>query len=221
VAQRIAHEIKNPLTPIQLSAQRIQRKVAEGGDYARLVHECTTTIQQEVSALKRLVGEFTRYARMPVMKRREGSIHEIIESTITAYNGTRGKLEIATDFDEQVPRFSLDREQLRRALLNLVENAIQAMHGNGRLEISTEYRHQLGQVRITLADDGPGIPPEVRDKLFVPYFSTKKKGTGLGLAIVQRIISDHGGTIRLTDNRPSGTRVIIHLPVGIAAAGTL
>jgi len=112
----------------------------------------------------------------------------------------------------------MDKEQLRRALMNLVENAIQAMHGRGRLEIGTKYRQQLGQIHITFADDGPGIPPEVRDKLFVPYFSTKKKGTGLGLAIVQRIISDHGGTIRLTDNVPRGTKVIIQLPVGPATA---
>lgn len=218
VARRIAHEIKNPLTPIQLSAQRIQRKLAEGGDCTNMIHECTTTIQREVSVLKRLVGEFTRYARMPVMKRREGNLHEIIESTITAYNGTYEKLEFSTDFDEDVPHFQMDKEQLRRALMNLVENAIQAMNGRGRLEISTKYQRQLGQIRITLADNGPGIPPEVRDKLFVPYFSTKKKGTGLGLAIVQRIISDHGGTIRLTDNSPSGTQVIIQLPVGISTA---
>jgi two-component system nitrogen regulation sensor histidine kinase NtrY len=218
VARRIAHEIKNPLTPIQLSAQRIQRKVAEGGDYAKLVEESTSTIQQEVAALKRLVSEFTRYARMPVMKRQETSIHEIIESIITAYNGIHERLEFSTDFDEDVPSLPLDREQLRRALMNLVENAIQAMHGQGSLEISTEFRHQLAQVRITIVDDGPGIPPEVRDKLFVPYFSTKKKGTGLGLAIVQRIISDHGGTIRITENTPHGTRVIIQLPVGPAAA---
>ncbi len=214
VARRIAHEIKNPLTPIQLSAQRIQRKVAEGGDYAKVVEESTSTIQQEVAALKRLVGEFTRYARMPVMKRQETSIHEIIESTITAYNGIHERLEFSTDFDENVPSLSLDREQLRRALMNLVENAIQAMHGRGKLDISTEFRHQPDQIRITIVDDGPGIPLEVRDKLFVPYFSTKKKGTGLGLAIVQRIISDHGGTIRITENAPRGTRVIIQLPVG-------
>lgn len=220
VARRIAHEIKNPLTPIQLSAQRIQRKLAEGGDCAEMIYECTSTIQREVSALKRLVGEFTRYARMPVMKRQQGSIHEIIESTITAYNGTHEKLEFSTDLDQDVPSFQMDKEQLRRALMNLVENAIQAMKGRGRLEISTSYRHQLGQIRITIADDGPGISPKVRDKLFVPYFSTKKKGTGLGLAIVQRIISDHGGTIRLTDNSPSGTRVIIQLPVGLPAAET-
>ncbi len=218
VAQRIAHEIKNPLTPIQLSAQRIQRKLAEGGDCSEMVQECTTTIQHEVAALKQLVSEFTRYARMPVMKRREASLHEIIQTTITAYNGTHEKLEFSTDFDADVPRFQMDKEQLRRALMNLVENAIQAMHGQGRLEISTKYLRQLGQIRITLADDGPGIPPEVRDKLFVPYFSTKKKGTGLGLAIVQRIISDHGGTIRLIDNTPRGTRVIIQLPVGPATA---
>jgi two-component system nitrogen regulation sensor histidine kinase NtrY len=218
VAQRIAHEIKNPLTPIQLSAQRIQRTEAEGEDYTRLVHECTATIQQEVTALKRLVGEFTRYARMPVMKRQEGRVREIIESIITAYNGTHEELEFSTDFDQEAPAIQLDKEQLRRALMNLVENAIQAMEGQGRLEISTRYRRQLGLIRITLADNGPGISPEVRDKLFVPYFSTKKKGTGLGLAIVQRIISDHGGTIRLTDNKPNGTRVIIQLPVGASAA---
>ncbi len=218
VAQRIAHEIKNPLTPIQLSAQRIQRKLAEGGDCSEMVQEATGTIQQEVAALKRLVNEFTRYARMPVMKRQEASIHEIIESTITAYNGTHEQLEFSTDFDEGVPLFQMDKEQLRRALINLVENAIQAMHGRGRLEISTKYRQRLGQIRVTISDDGPGIPAEVRDKLFVPYFSTKKKGTGLGLAIVQRIISDHGGTIRLTDNTPRGTSVVIQLPVGPATA---
>ena len=218
VARRIAHEIKNPLTPIQLSAQRIRRKMAEGDECAQVVRECTDTIQQEVAALKRLVSEFTRYARMPVMKRREASIHEIIESIVSAYNGTRESLEIDTRLDEGVPLFPLDREQLRRALINLVDNAIQAMDHRGHLEITTEFREQLGQVKITIADDGPGIPPAMRDKLFVPYFSTKKKGTGLGLAIVQRIISDHGGTIRLTDNTPRGTRVVIQLPVGAVAA---
>jgi two-component system nitrogen regulation sensor histidine kinase NtrY len=164
------------------------------------------------------VSEFTRYARMPVMKRREANVHEVIESTISAYNGTHEQLVFSTSFDENVPRFQMDKEQLRRALMNLVENAIQAMNGRGRLEIGTKYRRQLGQIQISFADDGPGVPPEVRDKLFVPYFSTKKKGTGLGLAIVQRIISDHGGTIRLTDNDPRGTKVIIQLPVVPAMA---
>ncbi len=218
VARRIAHEIKNPLTPIQLSAQRMLRKWSEKApDLGQAVEEGATTIVQEVKTLKTLVNEFSGFARMPAASPTQADLHEIIDSAVGLYQGTYQNVSFAREYDQQLPSARLDPEQMKRVFVNLIDNAVEAMGRKGEIVIGTRYVSQLQVMRVEVADDGPGIPPEDKDKLFLPYFSTKKRGTGLGLAIVNRIISDHHGFIRVEDNRPRGTRFIIDLPAAPAA----
>jgi len=215
VAQRIAHEIKNPLTPIQLCTQRLRRKCATGGaPQAQLVDECTATILREVESLKGLVDEFSRFARMPAVQLRPEDVNTVVRNSIALYNGQARGIQIVPQLAEGLPRVNLDAEQLRRALVNLLDNAIYATAENGgSIQVRTSYHPKLQVVRIEVADQGVGISPEDKERLFLPYFSTKKGGTGLGLAIVNRIVTDHQGSIRVEDNYPRGTRFIIDLPV--------
>ncbi len=214
VAKKMAHEIKNPLTPIQLSAQRILKKY-EGseGSYKDLLTECVNSIIDEVSALKNLVDEFSRFAKLPTAKPVEINILEMIESAIGLYEGMGDTLEIKTCFSDDIPVVKADPEQLKRVMVNLMDNAVESMKGEGRITVKAEYDVSTQSARISVADEGEGIDPENRDKLFVPYFSTKKEGTGLGLAIVSRIISDHNGSISVADNSPKGTVVSFEIPV--------
>jgi two-component system nitrogen regulation sensor histidine kinase NtrY len=217
VARRMAHEIKNPLTPIQLSAQRIAKKLREGSpDLARVVEEGTTIIVNEVNTLKALMNEFSRYARMPDVQPVLTDIHQVIEAAVSLHESAHSEVKFVRSFDSTVPATPLDREQMKRVFLNLLENALEAMDRQGEITISTEYLAHQGLVRIEVVDCGPGIQPEDREKLFLPYFSTKKRGTGLGLAIVNRIISDHHGGIRVEENEPQGARFVIDLPADAA-----
>ncbi len=215
VAQRLAHEIKNPLTPIQLSAQRIQKKHADGAeDFDESVREGTEAIIREVTSLKHLVDEFSRYARLPPPSPEPTDIGGIIESTLSLYNGRlRGEISLETDLKKNLPLISVDREQMKRVFVNLIDNAIQAIGKRGKIFVRSSFLSDRNAVRVEVADDGPGIPIEDRKKLFLPYFSTRKEGTGLGLAIVHRIIMDHNGTIRAEENHPRGTRLVMILPV--------
>ena len=216
VARRLAHEIKNPLTPIQLSAERIRKKYAEKGrDLDEIVEEGTAAIVSEVATLKNLVDEFTRFARLPAPNPVATSLQDVIAASLSLYNGVHSKVTITPVFDPDLPRVLLDPDQMRRVLVNLLDNAVEAMGGQGRVTIEAR-RDPSGTVRLEVADDGPGIRDEDRDRLFLPYFSTKKKGTGLGLAIVHRIVSDHHGRIRVEDNRPRGARFVIELPAAAA-----
>ncbi|TDI14453.1 MAG: HAMP domain-containing protein [Acidobacteria bacterium] len=217
VARRMAHEIKNPLTPIQLSAQRMAKKLREGSpDLARVVEEGTTAIINEVNTLKTLMNEFERYARMPEVQPVPTDVHQVIEAAISLQESAHAEVTFVRSFDSSVPAMPLDREQLKRVFLNLLENALEAMDRQGEITLSTEYLAHQGVVRIEVVDSGPGIPPGDRDKLFLPYFSTKRRGTGLGLAIVNRIISDHHGGIRVEENEPHGARFVIDLPADAA-----
>ena len=214
VAQRVAHEIKNPLTPIQLAAQRLRKKFVEGSaDFRAIFDQSTNVIVNEVGSLKRMVDEFSKFARMPVPHMVKESLHDIIEKVCALYRGGHHDVEIVQDFDFSVPEINIDREQMRRVFVNLFDNAIQAMKQKGRIWVSTkmDWKHQ--RVRITVADEGPGIPQEDQEKLFVPYFSRKRTGTGLGLAIVHRIVTDHNGTIQGSNRAPHGAMFIIELPV--------
>lgn len=214
VAQRVAHEIKNPLTPIQLAAQRLRKKFVEGSaDFRAIFDESTNVIVNEVGSLKRMVDEFSKFARMPVPHMVKESLHDIIEKVTALYRGGHHDVEFVQDFDFSVPEINLDREQMRRVFVNLFDNAIQAMKQKGRIWISTkmDWKHQ--RVRITVADEGPGIPQGDQGKLFVPYFSRKRTGTGLGLAIVHRIVTDHDGTIQGSNRDPQGAMFTIELPV--------
>ena len=211
VARRIAHEIKNPLTPIQLSAQRLLKRSEHGGADA-LERECSQTILEEVESLKRLVDAFTRYSRMPAISPEPGDLAGAIDATLKLYNGVLQDIDLRLDFDSAMPPVRFDPESLKRILRNLIDNAVEAMDHRGALILSTHYVPHLRLARIEVADTGPGIPPEDRDRLFLPYFSTKRRGTGLGLAIVHRIVQEHHGTIAVEDNQPRGSRFVIELP---------
>jgi two-component system nitrogen regulation sensor histidine kinase NtrY len=213
VARRLAHEIKNPLTPIQLSAERLRRHFTDAPSGARaLVEECTTTIVGEVESLKGLVDEFAQFARMPTPRAIPSDLHALIEQTLMLYDGLFTEVTIEHRFAADVPHVRLDPEQIRRVIINLVDNAIEAMERKGTIVVETQCDSANHLVRVIVADDGPGIPAAEREKLFLPYYSTKRRGSGLGLAIVRRIIAEHGGNIEAADNAPHGTRFTIELP---------
>ena len=214
VAQRIAHEIKNPLTPIQLSAERLRKKFFEGApDFNDIVDQATGTIVKEVSALKRMVDEFSKFARMPVPVMERQSLHDALNDVIVLYKGAHRDIEFVAGLDGQLPWIMMDREQMKRVFVNLFDNAVQAMNGKGRLWVTTRHEAREGRVVIEVADEGIGIQPGDQENLFLPYFSKRKAGTGLGLAIVHRIISDHNGRIRAANNTPKGALFTIELPV--------
>lgn len=214
VARRIAHEIKNPLTPIQLSAQRLRRKYGElvEGD-GSVFDECTRTIIQQVDHMKHLVNEFSRFARLPRAQLAPCSLAEIVEEGLSLYRHNYTNIVFLLEKKEGMPLLRLDRDQFRQVVINLLENAIQALdHKPGEVSITLSYDPILKIARLECADTGHGILPENRLRIFEPYYSTKEKGTGLGLAIVSSIIADHNGFIRVRGNEPSGTVFTIELP---------
>jgi two-component system nitrogen regulation sensor histidine kinase NtrY len=214
VAQRIAHEIKNPLTPIQLSAERLRRRLADKVTHERkLLEECTGTIIQEVEGLKQLVDEFSRFARMPALAPRPTDLHRLLESVVMLYQESRPGLILKTIFAPDLPPVEVDPDQIKRAVLNLVDNAVEATGGRGEVVVQTAWSPGAGRVQIQVSDNGVGIPPEDKEKLFLPYFSTKAAGMGLGLPIVHQIVIDHGGSISLEDILPRGSRFSIELPL--------
>jgi two-component system, NtrC family, nitrogen regulation sensor histidine kinase NtrY len=213
VARRLAHEIKNPLTPIQLSAERLRRHFSNAPPQAKaLVDECSATIIGEVESLKGLVDEFSQFARMPSPRTVPTDLARLVTDTIALYNGIFTDVRIDQRFAPGAPLVRLDPEQIRRVIINLVDNAIEAMERRGHLVVETEFDGANNIVHLMVADDGPGIPAAEREKLFLPYYSTKRRGSGLGLAIVRRIIAEHGGSIDVGDNMPRGTRFTIELP---------
>jgi two-component system nitrogen regulation sensor histidine kinase NtrY len=208
-ARRIAHEIKNPLTPIQLSAERIAKKVRNGdADAPAVVEQGTRTIVDEVGHLKRMVDEFARFAQMPAVHLRHAELGEILAQTAALYREVKPGVHITVDADPSIALL-MDPEQIRRALGNLIKNAVEATEEG---EVRVSARRAPHRVVIEVADQGRGVPRGDRDKLFLPHFSTKGRGTGLGLAIVHRIVRDHDGQIHVHDNHPSGTRFEIELP---------
>src|SRR3989304_4597806 len=214
VAKTLAHEIKNPLTPIQLCTERLRKKNYERGEnQEKIFVECTTTIIREVNALKMLVNEFSSFARMPAAKPSINNINTIIRDVVLLYSSAHKDVCFTENFTDPLPEIKVDREQIKRVFINLFENAVEAVNGNGHVWIQTALDPENHRLRVVIADDGIGVSPEDKDKLFVPYFSRKKTGTGLGLAIVNRIISDHNGRIMAGDNSPTGTKFIIELPV--------
>jgi two-component system nitrogen regulation sensor histidine kinase NtrY len=218
VAQRIAHEIKNPLTPIQLSAQRLRRRLTRASaDERELVTECTETIIHEVDGLKRLVDEFSRFARMPALTPRPTDVRALIETVASLYREAHPGLTLSTRHADDLPLLDIDPDYIKRAVLNLVDNAVDAVGGRGDVAVETTYLEAAGRARVIVSDSGPGIGADAKDKLFLPYFSTKVTGMGLGLPIVHQIVSEHGGSIRVEDNIPRGSRFIIEVPVSRAS----
>ena len=219
VARRVAHEIKNPLTPIALSAERIQRHLdrATPTDPASLgvVRSCAETIAGAVETVRRLVDEFSTLARFPVAKPQPADINEVIENALSMFNGRLDGIDVHKSLAADLPKILADSEAIKRAVANLVDNAAEASQASvvREIEISTALVATRDAVEITVADSGHGVTRELKEKLFLPYFSTKKRGTGLGLAIVSRIVEDHHGSIRIEENHPVGTRFIVELPV--------
>jgi len=225
VAQRIAHEIKNPLTPIQLSAERLLRFInRHNGDcgapeLVRMVGECAALIGREVGTLEALVNEFSRFARFPVARLVPTDPNAIVLGALDVFKGRLDDVQIRTNLAEGVPQVRADSEMLQRVVVNLIDNAAEAMESSAvrNLVLSTRFHPGHDSVEITIADSGYGISPEDKDKLFLPHFSTKDRGTGLGLAIASRVIAEHHGIIRAEDNMPTGARFVIELPAADAA----
>ena len=214
VARRIAHEIKNPLTPIQLNAQRIRRKYLPFlGIEGAILDQCTKSIIDQVEQLKNMVNEFSKFARMPGANPISGKLNQIVGEVVDLYRSTNERIVIQFHPDELIPVFEIDGEQFKRAIMNLLDNAITAVGPVGRVEIKTEYEPVLRIATISVSDSGPGISREDSERIFEPYFTRKKSGTGLGLTIVSAIVADHNGFIRVRNNETGGACFIIELPV--------
>ena len=214
VARRIAHEIKNPLTPIQLSAQRLRKKYMDrfAGD-GMVFDECTKIIINQTDEIKNLVNEFSSFARMPATNPLPNNLSEVIDESVALFKDSQKNIVFKVVEKNKLPRFDLDKDQMKRAFVNILDNAVDAIEDKGSITITTSYDEKFHMAKIEIADTGCGIPQEKKKKLFEPYFSTKKSGTGLGLPIVSTIIADHNGYIRARDNHPKGTKFIIELPV--------
>jgi two-component system nitrogen regulation sensor histidine kinase NtrY len=214
VARRIAHEIKNPLTPIQLNAQRIRRKYMSAlGDDTATLDQCTRTIIDQVEQLKNMVNEFSKFARMPSANPVPNDLNSLIQEAVNLYRPANDSVSFSFSADPSVPVFDLDREQIKRVMVNLLDNAAAAARPDGRVSVRTTYDGELSIASIEVSDSGRGIDPKDRDRLFEPYFSRRPGGTGLGLTIVSTIVSDHNGFIRVKDNPGGGAKFIIELPV--------
>ncbi len=213
VARRMAHEIKNPLTPIQLSTEHMIKKwQSKDEDFGKVFDRSTKAIIKEVESLKNLVNDFSRFGKMPEIKKTPVMIQAIIDEVINLYKDYKDVVIAMSSQGEETP-VELDAEQFKRVIINLVGNAMQAMQNQGKVDISIEHDVRSNRVRIDIADNGPGICDEDKEKLFLPYFSTKKDGTGLGLAIAGKVVAEHRGYIRIKDNAPSGTIFSIELPI--------
>ncbi|MEO5353995.1 MAG: ATP-binding protein [Magnetococcus sp. XQGC-1] len=220
VARRIAHEIKNPLTPIQLWAQRMRRKYLrpsadERRDW-RVLDEGTETIINQVEELRILVNEFSTFSRLPRPNLTEEDIATTIKEALRLHAAELSKVRVTTEFTQSTSRCPHDRGQIKQVITNLISNSLAAIseqNDEAHLAIVTDVLQEEGWFVLQIADNGGGIPPANRDRVFEPYFTTKKKGTGLGLPIVKKIVEDHGGGIRITDSRWGGTLVEIQLPL--------
>jgi len=212
VARRIAHEVKNPLTPITLSAQRLKRRYSERLNEP-VFEECTQMIIDHVDLIRNLVNEFSAFARFPAANPKPTGLPPIIEETVALYREGRPDIEFKLDITDTIPHLNLDRQQIKQALINLLDNAIGAIKDAGTVSIRLDHDPILNKVRIEVADNGLGIADEDKTRLFEPYFSTKRAGMGLGLTIVSTIVADHHGTISVQDNKPQGAKFVIELPV--------
>ncbi|MCF6289912.1 MAG: ATP-binding protein [Desulfobacterales bacterium] len=214
VARRIAHEVKNPLTPIQLSAQRLRKKYMERlGEDSEVFDLCTRTIINQVDELKRLVSEFSSFARMPAVEKTLNNLADMVREVLVLYGEAHAEIEFIFQATGEVPLFPFDRKQMKRVLINLLDNAVAVLPDGGRIEIRLSCDTAGKAVFIEVRDNGPGVRDQDKPRLFEPYFSTKKTGTGLGLAIASTVVADHDGYIRVRDNEPTGAVFTIELPL--------
>ena len=215
VARRIAHEIKNPLTPISLCADRIARRLSRLSlepETQLILEECTQTIQQEVQSVKSLVDQFSQFSGFPTAQPVPADLNEIVEASMAVFAGRLDGVAVMLQLDRTIPPVMADREQMKRVLVNLIDNAAEAMTGTEQREMTiATSQPSPGIIELSVSDTGCGISPEDKEKLFLPYFSTKLRGTGLGLAIVSRIVTEHHGRVRVEDNFPAGARFIVEL----------
>jgi len=224
VARRVAHEIKNPLTPIALSADRIlrhlDRSTLPDAASVEIVRGCAEAICGAVETVRSLVNEFATLARFPSSQPQPANINGIVESALSMFNGRVDEIHMRTLFSTDLPQVMADSDAMKRAIANLVDNAAEAVQTSAvkEIEISTSLVPDHDLVEICISDSGPGVTQGLKERLFLPYFSTKKRGTGLGLAIVSRIIEDHHGSIRVEENKPAGARFIIELPIAAHTA---
>ena len=219
IARRLAHEIKNPLTPIQMAMDNLRKTwKKQHPSFDEILEESTSTVLQEADRLKHIVAEFSDFARMPKPDFQRLDLNEVIRSAMALYQGT---VPVETKLG-QLPKLDADKGQVNQVVLNLVENARDAIgtRAGGKIVVSTKLGEAGDRALLVVEDNGPGVPPDLKDKVFAPYFTTKhnKGGTGLGLAIVHRIVSDHGGRIQVSDAAGGGARFAIELPLrnGIA-----
>jgi nitrogen fixation/metabolism regulation signal transduction histidine kinase len=221
VARRVAHEIKNPLTPIALSAERIHRHLARGSapDAASIevIRTCAETIGNAVETVRTLVDEFSALARFPASRPQPASLNTLVEGALMMFEGRLEGIRVRTELAHDLPAVLADPEAIKRAVANLVDNAAEAMQNAMLKEItvSTALVVSRDAVELVVSDTGQGVSRDVKERLFLPYFSTKRRGTGLGLAIVSRIVEDHRGSIRVEENKPFGSRFVIELPVAM------
>ena len=212
VAKRVAHEIKNPLTPIQLSIQRIHRKAEKGAsDLKTAIQSGYETIMSETALLKNLVNEFSTFAKMPSPNKSEVNLNELVSGVCSSYEAVYPHVRVRANLPSEEHRLLCDSSQMRQVLSNLIHNGAQATRDSGTITVG--FTRESNQYRLWVSDEGTGIPQKERSKVFLPYYSKSVKGTGLGLAIVKRIVEDHGGHIHIEDNQPRGTRFIISLPL--------
>lgn len=214
VARRIAHEIKNPLTPIQLSAQRLRRKYSNLlEDEESIFEECTRTIVQQVEHMKHLVNEFSKFARLPRVQAAPSDLPTIVEESLAIYRHTYPHISLLLEINGNFPTLLLDPVQFKQVMVNLLDNAIHALDGGpGKIEVKLFYDPDLKIAKLECSDTGHGISAQDKVRMFEPYYSTKEKGTGLGLTIVASIVADHSGFIRVRDNTPKGTVISVELP---------
>jgi two-component system, NtrC family, nitrogen regulation sensor histidine kinase NtrY len=223
VARRIAHELKNPLTPITLSAERIARQIERGfnADSERIIRECSLTIAREVESVRILVDEFSQFSRFPTSRPAPSDLNEIVRVAMEVFAGRLEGIAVRVVLDPDLAPVNVDPDHFKRVVVNLVDNAAEAMQQSLTRNLLVATRQGGAEsAELIVADTGPGVSPEVKEKLFLPYFSTKRRGTGLGLAIVARIVADHNATIRVEENKPVGTRFIVEIPAIAAAAET-
>jgi nitrogen fixation/metabolism regulation signal transduction histidine kinase len=215
VAQRVAHEIKNPLTPIALSAERIRRHVDRNApDSSAVIRKCAEVILGSVESMRTLVDQFAALAQFPAAQPRPANLNQIAESALLLFHGRLENIRIDLRLDPALPPILADPEALKRALANLIDNAAEAMQESllRVLTLETRQGERPGMAELVLSDTGPGLSAEVRERLFLPYFSTKQRGTGLGLPIAAKIIQDHNGAIRAEQNSPAGASFIVEIP---------
>jgi hypothetical protein len=219
VARRVAHEIKNPLTPIALAAERIKRHIARGvrgeSSSRNIIESCANTIGSAVETVRRLVDEFSTLARFPQSQPQSADLNQIVRSAMALFEGRLAEVHLQLDLADDLPNVMADPEAIKRVVANLVDNAAESLKDSvvQEIRIATTLLETRDAVEIEISDTGEGLTSETKEKLFLPYFSTKARGTGLGLAIVARILEEHGGTVRVEENHPVGTRFLVELPV--------